>query len=361
MEKIKNIEFLRLVGCIAIILLHIFAYNNFANHIPDASFYKHMKIMTHDGQKAVELFFILSGCFFAITFNKTLSIWDFIKKKLIRLYPVLIFVMLLYFVLSLFHIVKFDLYNNIMCLFGLNGTYLTLRYGNIGVFWYVSIMFWVLLLYHYILKNYDKKHVKLFAFLSVFFCYGFLIHAKDGKINNIAQTFDYIYHVGTLRGLGGISCGYLIGDWFKNNIEHINNFIPSINQKLFITLAEFICLYFIINNLMLHGLKYCNDVIFVVTFTVIIVLFLIKKGFISQWLDKEIFSKLSKYVYSLYMTHKLIIEIYNQTLWKNYDFVHYHPLLNIFATLIPMLILGILTYHLIEKPCAKFLKRNSQQ
>ena len=189
MNKIKNIEFLRVIGCLAIILLHLFNNTRLHGLFGDIEIYDKLFRMTSNGQKAVDLFFMLSGFFFALKVDTTKSIWEFLKNKLIRLYPVLIFITLLCFVASLFGAMEFTLYDNILSLLCLNGTSLFISRGNIHIFWYVSAMLWTFLLFYYLLKNYEKKHVNLFIAILIFFCYSFIIHAKSGKINHNIQTF----------------------------------------------------------------------------------------------------------------------------------------------------------------------------
>ena len=201
MQRIKNIEILRIIGCVAIVMLHFFSHH-LGSKYGNIPIYHHLKLMTSNGQKAVDLFFILSGCFFAITFNKNIDIWDFLKKKLIRLYPVLLFVIGGMFILSLFHFTKFDFYSCILCLFGLNGTILSLKIGYIEVFWYVSVMLWTLLLYFYLLKHYEQKNVNLFAFLTLFISYGVIIQAKNGHISGPLVTFGSSLSIFNIKRFG---------------------------------------------------------------------------------------------------------------------------------------------------------------
>lgn len=50
MQKIKNIEFLRVIGCIAIVLLHLFN-KELWKFFTDVNFYNSLKSMTANGQK----------------------------------------------------------------------------------------------------------------------------------------------------------------------------------------------------------------------------------------------------------------------------------------------------------------------
>lgn len=358
MSKIKNIEFLRVIGCIAIILLHMF--NNAALHkfFADIHLYDKLWLMTKNGQKAVDLFFVISGFFFAYKFNLNETAWEFLKKKFIRLYPVLIFGIILSLLISLTKVFEFTFYDNILNLLCLNGTSLVLDVGNMGQFWYVSAMLWTFALFLYLLKNYEKKNVNLAIALIVLFCYGFMIHAKNGAINSHVQTFYYIFNVGIMRALGGIGVGYFISEWYKNNLNKINKLALSLNYKVIITILEFICLYFIINNLMLHKINYKNHIIFIITYIAIIILFLLKQGFISKILNSDIWVNLSRYTYSFYMTHLLVINTLKGSLWKYHpEWVYANPIENIVYTLLLVFMLGIFTYHFVEKPCADYFKR----
>ena len=181
MQKLKNIEFLRIIGCLTIIVFHLFFATRSNGYFADIEIFRQIAKMTVNGQKAVDLFFMLSGLFFALKLDTTKTIFEFIKNKLIRVYPVLVFITIIYLFTSLLGITKFTLYDNILSLLCLNGTGLVLSHGNTGIFWYVSAMLWTFLLFYYLLKNYDKKHVNLFIALLIFFCYSFIIHAKGGK------------------------------------------------------------------------------------------------------------------------------------------------------------------------------------
>ena len=361
MQKIKNIEFLRVIGCIAIVFLHFYNVNGFLGAFKDIEFINSMHISTSNGQKAVDLFFMLSGFFFVLTLNLKQNTLDFVKKKIIRFYPVFIFVILLTLLASLFRLTNFHFYDNLLCFLCLDGTGLAFKRGDVTVFWYISSMLWVLLALFYSLKIFKKEQVNLFLVCAVFFCYSFLIHAKGGKITNNTQTFYYIFNVGMLRAIGGIGIGYFIGEWYKNNVEKIKNYTFNIYQKIFLTIIEFMCIYFTINNLMLHKIKFKNDMIFIVTFAILIICFLLKGGYISRILDNDFWGKISKYTYSIYMTHNVVRFVLKNSFWvSNSEFVYAYPMFNSFIAFVLVLILGIFTYHFVEKPCAQYFKERAK-
>lgn len=361
LEKIKNIEFLRVIGCIAIILFHFFNGHGFYELYGTIWNYGQLYWNTLNGNKAVDLFFILSGLFFTLKLApppNLPSMYDFVKKKVLRLWPVLIWSMFLSLLISLTGAFRFSFFNNILTLLGLNGTGLVFKHGNVGVFWYVSAMLWVLILFYYLLKNFDKKIVNLIIALLIYFSYAFILNARNGSIGNHVQTFYYIFNIGILRALGGIGIGYFIGEWYKNNKEKIKNLTLSLKTTLIITALELCCLYFIIYNLMLHKLRYNNQIIFIIVFATIIVLFLLNKGYISKALNNDFSVFLGKYTYSIYMTHTLIKEVFKNLIWKYYlTFGIAHPVLTIIIALSSVLIIGVFTYHCVEKPAAEYIKQ----
>ena len=359
MDKIKNIEFLRIVGCIAIILFHLFSSIN-NSPLNDIEPYAKFFSMTRNGDKAVDLFFILSGLFFCYKLNLKASMFEFIKHKVLRLWSVLIFIIFLYFIFSLFGIINFNFYHFLLCFLGLNGTSLVTVGAGVVVFWYISAMLFVLAFYYYLLKNYEEKNVNLTIALIVFFSYGVLIHALKGNIYGHDKALNCIINIGMLRALGGIGVGYFIGLWYKNNFEAIKNFNYKIWHILALTFIEFISLYFIINNLMLHKLKYRNKIIFIIAFVAVIIAFLINKGFISRFLNKNWCVNVAKYTYSFYMTHSFLFNSLKNSIWKNHaEIIIAHPYLNLFITLALVFILGIFTYHFVEAPCAKYFKNKN--
>ncbi len=360
-QRLKNIDFLRVIACISIIIFHLFLPHRLGNNnFLDIDLYSSLRLMSRDGLKAVELFFIISGFFFAFKLNTGFSLFEFIKRKVLRFYPVLIFVTILSFFISLTGIIKWDFYSNLFCLFGLNGTSLVYNLKGIQTaqFWYCSDVIWIGGLFFYLLKNFDKKTVNLIIALGIFFSYSFLIHAQGGKIWDIHKLYYFIFHAGLLRAFAGIGIGYFIGEWYNNNCEKIKQTIIKPSGAIIISIIEFMCIFFIVNNLLFHRVHCINKLIFVIVFAVTFVLLLCKKGIISKLLDKDIFVFLGRYTYSIYMMHILILSLATILVWDKHScWVHVHPVLNLVFTLFSILAAGVLTYHFVEKPAAEYLNK----
>lgn len=356
-EKIKNIEFLRIIGCIAVICLHLFQGEGLLNY--DINFFSKLETRTQHGYLAVELFFIISGLFFALKLDTTKSLWQFLKKKFIRLYPVLVIILLIGWLgYSPFGLYKLKIYDSILILFGFNGTALakcgSWQTGG-NAFWYVSAMLWTLSLFYYLLKNYERKTVNLIIAILVYTSYALLAGMEHWPMD---KPLSVMLNTDMCRAIGGIGIGYFIAQWYNANKDSIKNAVLPVYTKVFLTLIEFMCLFFIINNLLLHKIKYDNNFIFIVVFTLTIVLFLYNQGFISRFLNKDIFVFLSKYIYSIYMVHCYIIYMLHHYFWDIHQhFLATHPIMNIEIAIGLAIFFGVLMYHFVEKPASIYLKK----
>ena len=306
--KLKNIEFIRIIACVAIILFHLLYDSDLE--------------VTKNGNKAVDLFFIIAGFCFVYKLNLKISLFEFIKHKIIRLYPVLIFAILLIGLLSLFGFTNLNLYNTVYMILGLSGTGLHNNLESInylGHYWFCSSLLWVLAFYFYLVKNFDIKHVNLF------------------------------------RAMGGIGIGYLIGNWYKSNLCKFESVKLNLIPKIFLSVLEFVCLYFVISNLTFHDVKCTNHFIFIIVYMALIILFLYKKGFVSRFLDKNIFVRLGKYTYSIFVTHFIVVNFLCRLYWKyfwNISALYVYPIIFIICILF-----GIITYHIIENPVIRYLNK----
>ncbi|MEE6207148.1 MAG: acyltransferase family protein [Alphaproteobacteria bacterium] len=359
--KYMNIEFLRIIAILAILMLHIFHSGMGLHRLGfDVHLYDKLYKMTGNGQKGVEFFFILAGLFFYLGMAKdsALSLYDFIRKKIIRMWPVMAWAVLLAFILSLFGVLKFYYWDNIYALLFLNGTALQGAYGNISPSWYCSVMLFHFVLFFYLYKNMPEKWFWFVVCIGIYISYGIILQAKGYKINNPFQSFGYIFNVSMLRAWGGIGIGMLLGLWHKNCAEKIAAYQLNIGQKILLSAMEFVLLYFMINNLMLHKFQHHNQFMFIIVFTALIGCFLMNKGYISALFNREIFPKMSKYIYSIFITHQVVIGLLRRNLWKpHHDLVENYPVINMVGTFLAIIIVGVLTYYLVEKPAAKYLRK----
>jgi len=305
---------------------------------------------------AVDFFFIISGFFLIYTFKKNLSVIDFFKKKIVRLWPVAIFAVAAWFVIFLLGLIsaeKFGSFDNIFGLFMINNIGITTRIGINIQSWYISSLILVLLFYFYMLKHLPRPVVNIIIGIITLFCYSFLVHIQNGSIVGEGDTYHYIFNVGLMRALAGCGLGYFIGISGILNGKTDSQSIKSIILTGFFELG---LILFLIYNMFFHKLAYTNDMIFILAFVLLFIIFINNCGIISRLLNNKLSEILGKYTYSIYMVHRIAFAILSATLWKT-RFVSTHSYLTIFCSIIIACLFGILIYYTVEQPGAKILKK----
>ena len=354
-KKFFNIEFLRFFLAISIVIYHLFT-GWLPIYCDNITLFHHIHELTRESVRAVDFFFIISGFFLIYTFKSELSVIDFLKKKIIRLWPVAIFAICAWFIIYLLGFItpeKFGTYDNIFGLFMINNIGITTNIGINVQSWYISSLILVLLFYFYILKYFQRTTVNIIISLITLFCYSFLVHIQKGSLTGEYTTYYYIFNVGIMRALSGCGLGYIIGNYLIGNksLEKIYN----IKYRILMGLFELIIITFLIYNMFLNRLDYSNDMIYILAFVFLFIIFIKNCGLLSYLFNNK-FSQIGKYSYSIFMSHRICFAILSVTLWKS-DFVIHHNHLTILSSIILAILFGIIIYYLIEKPFAKYLKQ----
>ena len=358
MIKLKNVEFIRVFLIIAIVFLHMFIDRkwNLCTLFPDISIYQTMKSSIAHSNNCVEGFFIIAGFFLVYTFKPITKLKDFIIKKYIRLSPVILFSIFLCVIGCILGTMHFKLIPNLLTIFLLNSFVIKITVGNNPILWYTSAFFAGLLLYFCIIKYLPQK-IKYWAIgILVVSAYVILEILQHGSFKSPLKNYYYVLNIGFLRAVGGIGLGCLIGFLYKNILSKYN--LPEKNKilKISYTFLEVILLGFAFWWCMCTH-KNLNNIFIVFIFASLLLLFLMKKGYLSQILDNDLWVKLGKYQYSIYVVHFVIIRILGLALWKKHpEFVASHPILPVVIMLAIILAVGIFAYHVVELPCAKYLK-----
>lgn len=355
MEKIKNIEFLRFIFALIIVYFHFGGsiFKPFVNQIP---FYNTGLENCLNAYMPVWFFFIISGFFLFLKIDKTQDYIDFAKKKLIRFMPIILFTLLLCFIASLFTPYTFLKYENIFTLLNLQCCGLTFRHGNLGVSWFISVLFWTISFYFYLYKCVDKKLFNLIVACIVFFCYAMIIHHKG---MSAYKNIYYVLNYGMLIGFANVGLGYFISNIYKENIEKIKNKTFNICQTLFCTAIEIYTFIFLFYYMCMHKLNYNNStLLFIIIFSILLWMFLIKKGYLSRLLNNDLSVFLGQFSFSIFIMHAFIIDIWKICIYNNYpQWVIQHPVANIIILSTIIIFSGVLAYYLVEKPATKYLKK----
>lgn len=355
-ERFLNVDFLRFLFAVVIVVFHFchagkWCFGQMFSYIKSV---RHFSSATASGNLAVDFFFIISGFFLLFTFNNSSGVYDFMKKKIIRLWPMVaafagIETIYHYFV---YHTPDYIPYNQILRILMIDNIGLNIVHS--GITWYVSVLFWISLLFFYIIKNFSKKIVDLIVPVSVVICYAFLIHIFKGNVTGHTDTRYFILNAGVMRGIAGIGTGYLIYNFLKT----VKPYVSTFKKFLCYTAAEGLLLFFVVNNVLFHKIKYNSNFVIIVGFVWLFILFLLKRGAISRILDNKFSAILGRYSYSIFIVHIFVLNAFRVYLWKPYPkFVEAHLFLNIIVPVICAVLAGVAAYHLIEVPAGKYLKQ----
>lgn len=202
-KMLYNVEFLRFVFSVIIVCFHIL-YSNIMPYVNGNMTYDAIKPMIGNAGLIVECFFIMSGYFLFMTYWKKpdLSFLEFAIKKVFRLGPVLAFSILI----GCFFFKQKIIPSTFNILF-LQCIGISLEYK--GINWYISPLFWALLFYFALLKNFESKKVNVFIAVVVYFSYLVNISSTNGGFGR--ETVWGVVNLGLARALAGVGFGYLLG------------------------------------------------------------------------------------------------------------------------------------------------------
>lgn len=354
MTKFKNIEFLRFI--FSLIIVHFHFYSSIGNTF-GIPFYQTMGTAVQDGYLVVEMFFILSGFFLGRNYQHTTSpAWtDFALGKIIRMWPLAAFIWL-------FDIIAYQnfeiTYTAFLNLFFLQSTGLVINYRLSVLMWFVSALFWVLLFYYYLLKNFEQPKTNLWIALIVFFSYVAVINHNHGALTGAGGSIiGGVFSLGILRALAGVGLGYFLFRFY--NILNMRNFAATSKTFFLFSLIEAGCLLFILINTVFRHISYNDKFVFIPIFSWLLLSFCLRLGVVSRMLENDFSLKLGRYAYSIYLMQVIAFYIGNRWLWQ-FDGLLECPWLNICLTMFLAAFIGIMGYHGIEAPARHFLCRHQK-
>lgn len=352
-ERFKNVDFLRFILAVIIVMFH----GKNASVLPTTIFptLKHCNI-------CVDFFFIISG-FFLFKNIKVGDTLTFAKKRFLRLAPMIWIVILFTFIVSL--LVKeasFSFDGNILRCLLLAHISLAPSTGEnmrLGATWFVPVLFWTSIFYFYIHKIFEKKYLNLIIWLIIIFSYTLYYSNNNFGTGGHTKTIYHFANIGVLRGLAGIGIGYFISMLYKSD------FLKKCSKfgKITITIIEgFLISFLSYYMLFTTKLPGKSGFLYIVTFTILFYLFLIKQGFISKILENNICTTLGNSSYSIYIMHFPLLRVLHFTLYQHFaTFVNFHLIFVFVLQTIFAVIFGIIIHYIFEKPINRFIKKKFLQ
>lgn len=348
-ERFQNVDFLRFIFAVDILLYHFFVVFRkilTCTNGETPSIFQYVFKHFCNGFICVDYFFIIAGFFLFKNINKNEDTIHFVKNKIIRLLPTIWFSIFVYFIISLFITdMNFNFNNNILSILLLNSIGFSRIKGATSQEWFVAALFWVSLFYFYIYKTFEKKYLNLIIWIIVILSLSFMVNISYPHFAGNDRISFVIFNHGIIRALAGIGLGYFISMLYNSN------FLKDSNKKIVISVLELFCCAFLLFY------QPGNYFLYIVIFSILFYLFLIKKGILSNILENKFSTRLGSWSYSIYIMHILIYVILKLTIAiPHKGFVLSHPLLFLLLAIITSIIVGILTYYFFEKPVTKYLK-----
>lgn len=340
-----QLDHIRAIAAFLVFTWHFITFNDFHRTTPDTFFFP-ISILT-EGHTGVVLFMTLSGYLFSKVFEDKKVIFKyFYLNRLLRLIPLLIIIIIVN--LTLVNEFGFGNFLKKLC----RGFYQNWDYGA----WSVSVEF----KYYYFIPlilyflNQDKKNLFLLIFFSIIFNI-FLYLNKDAiNLKNDFQYYAYYSIIGHLNEflIGMLSYRYrhylknykkslllstILFLFFYNYFEKKGGFYDTPDQKIWIILPTiqgfyyaFLISFYDNNNFNFLKTKISNTI-----------------------------SKVGVYSYSIYLWHFFFV--FSMPKLINDYFIKidnlYTALVLSFFSFIPMILLGAISYNVIEKPFLKLRKK----
>lgn len=336
-KKIQNVEFLRILFTCCICIQHFF-------YVMGVEYYACL---------AVEFFFILSGFLLVYTFTTKKTVASFLKSKIVRFVPVIFMVAVVCGILItlLWHSdakSAFSFTRLIADSLFLPFPGLIKQSGYVSISWYISILFWVLLFYFYLMKYWRAETVHLIVALIVFFSYVILASTTWDRLASV----NIFLKVNLLRGLGGVGMGYLLATYIYSKP------LPILPKRYMYSILEVFFLCFSVVALFNKTVYPGNPLYLVLSFTVLLYLFIVNRGAVSQYLNQFQWSNFSKYALSLYLGQEIVIfVIYKYLVIFFSDWMKENVMMVLGIVILGCMIVSWWLYHYVEEPCGLWLKK----
>lgn len=316
-ERIFRIDFFRLIFTLFVILHHILNILNIYNR----------------AQYSVEFFFVLSGFMLVYTFKNT-SIFQFTIKKL-------------------FHFLPYALLANTLALFFVDHPSIirflssVSLFASTGVFpispyyvptWYLSVLFWVSIFYFILLKYARSKIVNLTVSLIILICIPYM----ESQISMPIPKIPFITY-GMVRGIFCMGMGYFLGLFYITYQPTL--FSASKKISWIYSGLEVITIGLICSSMFIPSFFFSQFLIFPL-FILILYLFLLKRGWLSNFFNKPVTTNLAKYTLPIFMTHDIFTTYILGDLLKEFKQLYEFKITLSIVTILVCILFGILIHHI---------------
>ena len=331
---LHNFDVLRIVFAVAIVLFHVLYGGGFAWKVEHVKFFSGAPLI-------VQCFFIIAGFFLARSFRvRDREYIVFVRDKIARLWPVLFLSVVWMMVVGGLNGTQFIMNSLFLQCIGFTNQYR-------GITWYVSPLFWGLLFYGGLYKAIrdDARRNVCFGVIVYILYLLSLLGTKFGFGRDFAFSF---VPMGFAQGLAGIGAGALTFE-FCNSINVGAKKASKVWFRLTYTVIELLCIATLVANIFNINWAARTSFVIVPAMAVLLVCFYAQFGYVSSLLNKPILGSAGKYSYAIYVMQP--VGLYY--LGKCHGFLYPKcggELGGIAVYTLALVLLGVCTYHLVEKP-----------
>lgn len=301
MKRENNLDLLKILACIMVIIIHVSAYYVLSYEKTGGSYFTIGNLWDSFARPAVPIFILLAGKY-ALSNEKNIEIDYYYKKILKNIYIPTFIYSSLYFVYSYFLIIIKYILN-----FEIKDKYSPVKKLIIGVpfyhLWYLYMAIGLYLLVPFLIRLRIKIGEKIFRNIGIFFIFlGFVTLL----LQNYLEQIDFYNREDILK--------YLRYFWIFNQFKFINYLgyfmlgyslkDKKINFKVGIigALISLLVMFFVV-EVTKNQFYYSNNFLFVISASVLLYL-----SFLNLKIDKNI-SLITKKTFSIYLLHAGILNI----------------------------------------------------
>ena len=324
----NNLDFLRVIFTFIIIMLHLPWFAKAPACLEPNKNYI-----------AVEFFFMLSGF---LLFFENGNLKNFMIKRYIRLAPVVLFqIFLIDFIIS---------NQSTDLLLGALFLNISIKH-NFYYSWFIPVLFWASVFYVFLKNSLPKKYIYSIISIIVYISYSYVLNNNNYSLDSHQDNILFILNLGMLRALGGVGVGFLLASLYSK-IQPSNTRIKS----LFFSFLEIFVLYLFFNCFFAKSINlHLTDINILFLLSFLILSFAFNLGLISKLLDKISWHILAKFCFSIYIMQYISFKIAD-TLFSYFSISEFikSEYTKYYFTLCICILVGILTYYIIERPIYKF-------
>ena len=345
-KKMSGIEVLRFTLTLIIVFYHLFRSQVLP--VPEGhAVVESMKFFTNNASLAVDCFLVIAGFFLCTSLerNENASFTELLLKRIIRLWPVLLFSSVCEMLLW-----RISIYKTIIKLLFLQSIGLTKDAS--GISWYISCYFWAVVFYTALFKVEKNSGRRLFLTgIIIYIGYILNINNTSGGFGRgvIFQAID----IGLLRALGGIGTGILANKcavFAEKSLEALDfrhYWLFRVGRIMFFLS---VCLY-----LLYKPFGYTETHLINIIFTCLYLQCCFcdhsSGGLFDVVLDKT--ALFGRYSYSIYLMQQTVFYLIRRVLITATFFQNMNLFVIIILELLLCVITGTVTYYICERPCAE--------